>query len=208
MPVLQGQVDEVANETLEQKEYVLKDNLEMVFWDFFNDMNILYKSMAPKNEPDSLSLFNNVHNPLQVILRIQLLAHAKTDEVSNREIDFSSIDPSKHAQFIHLQSIAIIAIMKREYLSIESLPVWARLNGVSVSGIAFKRLQSDGTDKGSAIIAEGKQDSSSKDVLLQIPSDLILSLEAVDTYAKSDRYLREVLEAVGGFGKVLCFLSN
>ncbi|OJJ80867.1 SET domain-containing protein [Aspergillus glaucus CBS 516.65] len=91
--------------------------------------------------------------------------------------------------------------MKREYLSIESLPVWARLNGVSVSGIAFKRLQSDGTDKGSAIIAEGKQDSSSKDVLLQIPSDLILSLEAVDTYAKSDRYLREVLEAVGGFGK-------
>lgn len=32
--VLQDQVDEVANETLEQKEYVLKDNLEMVFWDF------------------------------------------------------------------------------------------------------------------------------------------------------------------------------
>jgi len=99
--------------------------------------------------------------------------------------------------------------MKCEHLSIESLPAWARLNGVSVSGVAFKRLQSDGTDRGSAIIAEGKQDSSSKDVLLlQIPSDLILSLEAVDTYAKSDRYLREVLEAVGGFGKVLCFLSN
>ena len=99
--------------------------------------------------------------------------------------------------------------MKREYVSIESLPAWARLNGVSVSGVAFKRLQSDGTDKGSAIIAEEKQDSSSKDMLLlQIPSDLILSLEAVNTYAKSDRYLREVLEAVGGFGKVLCFLSN
>lgn len=98
--------------------------------------------------------------------------------------------------------------MKREHLSIESLPAWARLNGISVSRIAFKRLQIDGTDKGSAIIAEGRQDSHSKDVLLQIPSDLILSLEAVDTYAKSDRYLREVLEAVGGFGKVLCLLSN
>lgn len=94
--------------------------------------------------------------------------------------------------------------MKREYLSIDSLPAWARLNGVSVSGVAFKRLQTDdGTDKGSAIIAaEGKQNTS-KDVLLQIPSDLILSLEAVNTYAKSDRYLREVLEAVGNFGKVL-----
>lgn len=158
-----------------------------------------------------LVLCHSTINPLQVRLRIQLLAYAKTDEVSNREIDFSSIDPSEHGQFIHLQSIAIfaiIAVMKREYVSIESLPAWARLNGVSVSSIAFRRLQSDGTDKGSAIVAEGKQDSSSKDVLLQIPSDLILSLEAVDTYAKSDRYLREVLEAVGGFGKVLCFLSN
>lgn len=34
LPVLQSQVDEVANETLEQKVYVLKDSLEMLFWDF------------------------------------------------------------------------------------------------------------------------------------------------------------------------------
>ena len=93
--------------------------------------------------------------------------------------------------------------MKREFLPVEALPPWARLNGLSVSDVAFRRLQAeDGTDKGSAIVAteaKGNGDMPS-DVLLRIPSDLVLSLEAVD--AKSDRYLREVLEAVGDFGKV------
>jgi len=95
--------------------------------------------------------------------------------------------------------------MKREFLPVEALPPWARLNGLSVSDVAFRRLQAeDGTDKGSAIVAteaKGNGDMPS-DVLLRIPSDLVLSLEAVDAYAKSDRYLREVLEAVGDFGKV------
>lgn len=96
--------------------------------------------------------------------------------------------------------------MKREFLPVEALPPWARLNGLSVSDVAFRRLQAeDGTDKGSAIVAteaKGNGDDVPSDVLLRIPSDLVLSLEAVDGYAKSDRYLREVLEAVGDFGKV------
>lgn len=99
--------------------------------------------------------------------------------------------------------------MKREYLSIDALPAWARLNGVSTSGVAFRRLQEeDGANKGVALVAtedKGGEDSD-LDVLLQIPSDLILSLDCVETCAKSDPYLREILEAVGGFGKVtICF---
>lgn len=99
--------------------------------------------------------------------------------------------------------------MKREYLSIDALPAWARLNGVSMSGVAFRRLQEeDGANKGVALVAtedKGGEDSD-LDVLLQIPSDLILSLDCVETCAKSDPYLREILEAVGGFGKVtICF---
>lgn len=39
-------------------------------------------------------------------------------------------------------------------------------------------------------------------VLLQVPSDLVLSLDTVHDYSKSDRQLREVLEAVDDFGWV------
>lgn len=38
--------------------------------------------------------------------------------------------------------------------------------------------------------------------LIKVPSDMILSLEGVMDYAKSDRYLKEVLEVVGDFGRV------
>ena len=99
--------------------------------------------------------------------------------------------------------------MRRHYLPVEALSAWTQLTGVSVSGIAFRRLRADdGTDKGYAVIAteeRGSDDSGSQshpEVLIKLPSDLILSLEAVRNYAKSDRYLQEVLEAVGDFGKV------
>lgn len=95
--------------------------------------------------------------------------------------------------------------MKRAYLPIDALPAWARLNGVSMSGVAFRRLrEEDATNKGAALVAtenKGEKDLG-PDVLLQIPSDLILSLDCVETCAKSDPYLRDILEAVGGFGKV------
>lgn len=95
--------------------------------------------------------------------------------------------------------------MKREYLPIDALPAWARLNGVSLSGVTFRRVEAeDGSDKGSALVAteDRETEDSGPDVLLQIPPDLILSLDTVGIYAKSDPYLREVLEAVGEFGTV------
>ena len=104
--------------------------------------------------------------------------------------------------------------MRLESLSTDALPAWARLNGVSPFGVAFRRLQADdGTDKGCAVVAteEKSRDPESNDdhpeILLSVPSDMVLSLESVGNYAKSDRYLRDVLEAVGDFGRV-CINTN
>ncbi|PYH99684.1 SET domain protein [Aspergillus ellipticus CBS 707.79] len=94
--------------------------------------------------------------------------------------------------------------MKREYLAIETLSPWTKLNGIAVQGIAFRKLRAeDGTDKGSAIVATEERQSGEEagNVLLRVPSDLVLSLGFVEDYAKSDRQLREVLEAVGEFGR-------
>ncbi|KAE8391022.1 hypothetical protein ETB97_001587 [Aspergillus alliaceus] len=99
--------------------------------------------------------------------------------------------------------------MKREYLPIETLPSWTRLNGVSVDGVSFCKLRTDdGIDKGCAIVATAEMSNKSSDIegagletLLRVPSDMILSHRLVEDHAKSDRYLREVLEAVGDFGR-------
>ncbi|KAJ5301310.1 hypothetical protein PENANT_c023G10356 [Penicillium antarcticum] len=97
--------------------------------------------------------------------------------------------------------------MRREYLPIETLPAWQCLNGIVAKGVAFQKLGSSeyGTDKGSAIVATEAKSSDENDatpeILLQIPSDLVLSLETVHNYAKSDRYLHDVLEAIDDFGR-------
>lgn len=103
--------------------------------------------------------------------------------------------------------------MKHDYYPIETLPSWIKLNGVSVNSIAFRKLQADdGTDKGSAIVAtevkasgNAASDAVESEVLLRVPSDLVLSFDFVEEYSKSDRQLREVLEAVGDFGRVGLF---
>lgn len=100
--------------------------------------------------------------------------------------------------------------MKREYLPLESLPTWLRLNGVLADGVEVQNLSSleKNGDKGNGIVAVQDKSSEQSDalpkILLQIPSDLLLSLDAVHNYSKSDGHLREVLEAVGNFGRV-CF---
>ncbi|PYI06836.1 SET domain protein [Aspergillus sclerotiicarbonarius CBS 121057] len=99
--------------------------------------------------------------------------------------------------------------MKHNYLPIETLFPWTKLNGIAVKGIAFRKLRADdGTDKGSAVVAteprsseEPGSDQVEPELLLRVPSDLVLSQGFVEDYAKSDRQLREVLEAVGDFGR-------
>ncbi|EKV06264.1 SET domain protein [Penicillium digitatum] len=97
--------------------------------------------------------------------------------------------------------------MKREYITIETLPAWQRLNGIVTQGISVHKIGSDqhGADKGSALIATETQMSSENDakpkILLQVPPELVLSLETVQNQAKTDGHLRDVLEAIGDFGR-------
>ncbi|KAL6235966.1 hypothetical protein BDW75DRAFT_126310 [Aspergillus navahoensis] len=97
--------------------------------------------------------------------------------------------------------------MKRETLSIAALIPFACLYGVDLRGVTFRKLRAeDGTDKGGAIVATeskqlGNEELSEDDVLLKVPSDMILSLETVQERSKYDRHLHEVLQAVGDFGK-------
>lgn len=98
--------------------------------------------------------------------------------------------------------------MEREYYPTDSLLAWLHLNGVTANGVAFQKVGSveNDTDKGNAIVATEAKTSKERDtqpeILLRVPPDLVLSLEAVHGYAKSDEKLRQVLEAVGGFGTV------
>ncbi|PGG95060.1 hypothetical protein AJ79_10292 [Helicocarpus griseus UAMH5409] len=110
--------------------------------------------------------------------------------------------------------------MKREYLPIDALAAWARLNNVKFHDTEVKRLQTkDGIDKGSAVVVTAKRSAqefnpeaqAEPELLMTIPPDLVLSLERVETCAKSDRHLKEVLDAVGDYartarGAILIFL--
>jgi len=78
-----------------------------------------------------------------------------------------------------------------------SLLTWARLHGCQFSGVTVNSVEG----RGHAVIAEQRlaQDA---EALMTVPEKLILSRETVELFAKSDRYLREVLGALGSFGQV------
>lgn len=78
------------------------------------------------------------------------------------------------------------------------LPAWADLNGVQFNGVVVSTMP-DG--KGTGLIATAEI-SNPDVVLMTVPQSLILSLENVWVFAKSDRHLREVLEAVGEYSRV------
>ncbi|CAD6572123.1 MAG: hypothetical protein ASARMPREDX12_004956 [Alectoria sarmentosa] len=97
--------------------------------------------------------------------------------------------------------------MHRETLPVDQLAVWSRLNNVEFNGVKITVVQGN---RGSGLVttAERRDDPF---WLMRIPNDLILSLETVWVYAKSDKHLRQVLEATGYYsrttrGAILIFL--
>ena len=78
-----------------------------------------------------------------------------------------------------------------------SLLPWARLNGCQFNGVTVDTVEG----KGLAVIGEKYLDDQSAP-LMTVSRDMILSKDTIELYAKSDRYLREVLEALGSFGQV------
>ena len=94
--------------------------------------------------------------------------------------------------------------MRRHYLPIEQLRAWATLNDVKFNDTRIERITNpDGQHEGAGLFAtrdfEASQDFET--ILLSVPHELVLSVDLVHGYAKSDGHLRDVLEAVGEFGR-------
>lgn len=78
-----------------------------------------------------------------------------------------------------------------------SLIPWARLNGCHLNNVVIEAVGG----KGLAIVAEQTLNHDAG-ALMTVPRELILSKQTVELFAKSDRHLKEVLEALGSFGQV------
>lgn len=94
--------------------------------------------------------------------------------------------------------------MRREALPIELLATWAKFNGVKYGDVEIRKIASDAEDGAAGVFALHDLDppASEPSILMVIPRGLILSLQLVESHAKTDKHLREILEAVGEFGRV------
>ena len=84
---------------------------------------------------------------------------------------------------------------------IEDLPKWAEFHGVNFNGIKIGPLPGF-EDRGSTVIASRPLNGGQESPLLVVPKELIISRQTVELLAKSDQHLREVLGALGDFGRV------
>ena len=84
---------------------------------------------------------------------------------------------------------------------IDTLPTWATFHGVSFNGIKVGPLPGF-EERGSTVIADRELEGGKVESLLVVPKELIISRQNIELLAKSDRHLREVLEATGDFGRV------
>jgi hypothetical protein len=84
---------------------------------------------------------------------------------------------------------------------IDALPPWATFHGVKFNGVEIGPLPGF-KYRGSTVIAARELQAGNVEPLLVVPKDLIISRENIELFARSDRHLREVLEATGDFGRV------
>lgn len=84
---------------------------------------------------------------------------------------------------------------------IDALPTWATFHGVEFSGVKIGTLPGF-EERGSTVIANARLEGATAEPLLVVPKELIISRANIELFAKSDHHLREVLEAVGDFGRV------
>jgi hypothetical protein len=84
---------------------------------------------------------------------------------------------------------------------IDALPAWAAFHGVSFNGVKVGPLPGL-EERGSTVIAARDLHGGNVEPLLVVPKDLIISRQNIDLLAKADRHLRELLDALGDFGRV------
>ncbi|KAI4174197.1 MAG: hypothetical protein LQ346_008274 [Caloplaca aetnensis] len=97
--------------------------------------------------------------------------------------------------------------MRQEYLPSTALQTWADLNDIHLNGVRIGQISND---RGLGVIATAES-LEGPAILMTVPPHLILSLDNVWIYAKSDPHLKEVLDAVGEYsqtarGAILIFL--
>ena len=97
---------------------------------------------------------------------------------------------------LRLSSIALI--MYRETLPIHQLGAWARLNSIEINRLKITTVQGN---RGSGLVTTAERPVINP-LLMTIPKDLVLSLETVWLYAKSDKHLHQTLEATGAYSRV------
>lgn len=101
-----------------------------------------------------------------------------------------------HKSIRLLDTLCLSLSMRRETLPVKRLALWARFNSVDFNGVEISSLD----DRGSGITATW--DSGDSAILVNVPKDLILSLENMWNYARSDKHLLQALEAVGEYATV------
>jgi hypothetical protein len=84
-----------------------------------------------------------------------------------------------------------------------SFKTWCQVNGITFDGVRVGRSRFDGGGEG--VLAERDLTGGNDGPLMTVPRDMILSRERVELQAKSDKWLREVLDATGEYAKVSPF---
>lgn len=89
--------------------------------------------------------------------------------------------------------------MQLQKLPVSAISAWAKVNGISLNGVTISQLTGD---RGLGVVGDGGNSDKTGPLML-VPADLILSVQSVFIFAKSDQHLREVLEASGDYSRVL-----
>jgi len=86
-------------------------------------------------------------------------------------------------------------------LPVSALKPWADLNGIDFNGVNVGPLARF-EERGSTIVAQRSIKGGGGTPLMTIPRDFVLSLEYVEGQAKVDQNLRQLLAALGDYGRV------
>jgi hypothetical protein len=84
---------------------------------------------------------------------------------------------------------------------------WATFNGARLDGVRVGLIKGSEL-KGASVSATRELSQTPNQNLITVPRDLVLCLEKVEEFAKSDKHLREVLQALGDFGRVRLLPTN
>jgi hypothetical protein len=84
---------------------------------------------------------------------------------------------------------------------VDAFPAWAEFHGVRFNHVRIGPLPGF-EDRGSTVIACRDLRYGSEEPVIVVPRELVLSRANIDIFSKADQHLREVLDAVGDFGRV------